>query len=163
MTIRKHFGGGRFEVFVPVGRTYDPETNKGWEGGGIKPHVEVMPEKALDRVIVELGLTADEVTLPPVTAMPQMQRTVSASGGPGYGIGMMPPRDGDTYLRIAQVIDDGVAQQAGLQAGDRIVSINGRAVAELQKEELRGLMRQSPLALQVERGETSLAFELHLD
>ncbi|MGI9201872.1 MAG: S41 family peptidase [Woeseiaceae bacterium] len=157
------FGNEQFEVFVPVGRTYDPETNRGWEGGGILPHVEVLPERALERVIAELDLAAEEVTLPPAMAMPQMQRSVSASGGPGYGIGMMPPRGGETYLSIAQVIDDGVAQRAGLQAGDRIVNINGKAVAELEKDELRGLMRQSPLALQVERGDTSLAFELSLD
>jgi C-terminal processing protease CtpA/Prc len=157
------FGNEQFEVFVPVGRTYDPETNKGWEGGGILPHVEVLPEKALERVIAELGLAAGEVTLPPAMAKPQMQRRVSASGGPGYGIAMMPPRGGETYLRIAQVIEDGVAEQAGLQAGDRIVDINGKAVAEIEPEELRGIMRHSPLALQVERGDKRLEFELSLD
>ncbi|MGI9221687.1 MAG: S41 family peptidase [Woeseiaceae bacterium] len=159
----QQFGNGQFNVFVPVGRTYDPETNRGWEGGGIKPHVEVMPEKALDRVIVELGLAADEVTLPTATATPQMQRTAPASGGSGYGIGIMPPRGGEDYLKIRRVIENGVAEQAGLQAGDRIVNINGHAVAELEKDELRGLMRQSPLLLDVDRGEKRLAFELYLD
>jgi C-terminal processing protease CtpA/Prc len=95
--------------------------------------------------------------------MPQMRRSVSASGGPGYGIGMMPPRGGETYLRIARIIDGGVAQQAGLQAGDHIVSINGKAVAEIGQEELRGLMRQSPLALDIERGDERLGFKLSLD
>lgn len=159
----QQFGNGQFEVFVPVGRTYDPETNRGWEGGGIKPHVEVMPDKALDRVIVELGLAADEVTLPKAVAMPQMQRTVSASGGPGYGIGIMPPRGGEEYLTIRRVIENGVAQQAGLQAGDRIVNINGHAISDLAKDELRGLMRQSPLLLDVDRGDKRLAFELYLN
>lgn len=159
----QQFGDGQFEVFVPVGRTYDPETGKGWEGGGIAPDVEVMPERALERVIAELGLAAEDVTLPQAMPMPQMQRSVSASGGPGYGIGMMPPRGGDSYLRIARVIDGGVAQQAGVQAGDRIVSINGKAVVELGQEELRGLMRQSPLALEVDRGDKRLGFELSLD
>ena len=159
----QQFGHGHFEVFVPVGRTYDPETNKGWEGGGIPPHVEVMPEKALERVTAELGLAAEEVTLPPALAMPQMQRREQTSGGRGYGIGMMPPRGGETYLRIAQVIDGGIAQQAGLQAGDRIVSVNGKAVAELEQNELRALMRQSPLTLEVYRGDERLEFELSLD
>jgi C-terminal processing protease CtpA/Prc len=76
----QQFGDGQFEVFVPVGRTYDPRTNKGWEGGGIPPHVEVMPEKALERVTAELGLAAEEVTWPPAMAMPRMQRRESASG-----------------------------------------------------------------------------------
>jgi C-terminal processing protease CtpA/Prc len=159
----RQFGNEQFEVFVPIGRTYDPETNKGWEGGGILPHVEVMPEKALEQVILELGLAAEKVTLPQAMPMPQMRRSVSASGGPGYGIGMMPPRGGETYLRIARIIDGGVAQQAGLQAGDHIVSINGKAVAEIGQEELRGLMRQSPLALDIERGDERLGFKLSLD
>lgn len=77
------FGNEQFQVFVPVGRTYDPETNKGWEGGGILPHVEVMPEKALERVIAELGLSADDVTLPPVMEKPKMRRREPASGGAG--------------------------------------------------------------------------------
>jgi C-terminal processing protease CtpA/Prc len=76
---------------------------------------------------------------------------------------MMPPRAGDTDLRIVQLIDGGKAQQAGLQAGDRIVSINGRAVAELEQDELRGLMRQSPLAMEVNRGDERLEFEFSLD
>ena len=159
----QQFGDGRFDVFVPVGRTYDPKTNKGWEGDGITPHVQVMPEKALERVIAELGLAVEEVTLPPAMTIPQMQRREPVSGKRGYGIGMLPPRDGETYLRIAQVIDGGVAQQAGLQAGDRIVSINGKAVAELEQGELSGLMHQSPLALEVDRGGERLAFGLSLD
>jgi C-terminal processing protease CtpA/Prc len=157
------FGDGQFDVFVPVGRTYDPRTNKGWEGGGIPPHMQVMPEKALERVVAELGLSAEEVTWPPAIAMPQMHRRGPPSGGRGYGIAMMPPRDSDTDLRIVQVIDGGKAQQAGLQAGDRIVSINGKSVAELEQDELRGLMRQSPLALEVKRGDERLEFELSLD
>jgi C-terminal processing protease CtpA/Prc len=159
----QQFGNEQFEVFVPVGRTYDPETNKGWEGGGILPHVEVMPEKALERVIAELGLAAEDVTLPQAPESPQMQRRVSASGGPGYGIAMMPPRGGETSLRIAQVVDSSVAHQAGLQAGDRIVSINDKAVSELEQGELRGVMRQSPLVLEIERGGERLRFVLTLD
>lgn len=159
----QRFGDGRFEVFVPVGRTYDPQTNKGWEGGGILPHVEVTPERALEHVIGELGITADEVTLPAPPGMQRMQRREPASGGRSYGIGMVPPRSGDTYIRVVQVIESGVAQQAGVQAGDRIVSVNGKAVSELEQGELRGTMRQSPLVLEIERGGERLGFELSLD
>ena len=157
------FGDGRFEVFVPVGRTYDPQTNKGWEGGGIVPHVEVMPEKALEHVIGELGIAAEEVTLPRPPARPRMQRRESASGGRGYGIAMLPPKSGETDIRVVQVIESSIAQRAGVQSGDRIVSINGKAVSELEQGELRGMMRQSPLVLEIERGGERLEFGLSLD
>jgi C-terminal processing protease CtpA/Prc len=159
----RQFGDGRFEVFVPVGRTYDPQTDKGWEGGGIPPHVNVMPEKALEHVIGELGIAPDEVTLPPPPAMARMQPRESPSGGRGYGIGMVPPRGGDSHVRVMQVIEGSVAQKGGVQAGDRIVSVNGKAVPELEQGELRGIMRQSPLVLEIERDGERLGFELSLD
>jgi Peptidase family S41/N-terminal domain of Peptidase_S41 in eukaryotic IRBP len=48
-----HYGdevavGERFLAFVPVGRTYDPDTGKDWEGSGIKPDVQVPADDALD-------------------------------------------------------------------------------------------------------------------
>lgn len=159
----QQFGDGRFGVFVPVGRTYDRDTDKGWEGGGIQPHVEVKPEMALEYVIGELGIGAEEVTLPPAPAVPRMQRRQSASEGRGYGIGVLPPRSGDAFIRVVQLVESGVAQRAGVQAGDQIVSVNGKAVSELEQGELRGIMRQSPLVLEIDRGGERLAFELFLN
>jgi hypothetical protein len=48
-----HYGdevkvGERFLAFVPIGRTYDPDTGKDWEGSGIKPDVQVPADNALD-------------------------------------------------------------------------------------------------------------------
>ena len=114
-------------------------------------------------VIGELGIAPDEVTLPPPPAMPRMQRRESASGQRGYGIGMLPPQSGASSIRVVQVIDGGVAQRCGVRAGDRIVSIDGKAVSELEQGELRGLMRQSPLVLEIERDGEQLEFELSLD
>ncbi|MFN2098909.1 S41 family peptidase [Altererythrobacter sp. MF3-039] len=62
-----HFGGetplpGGFEVFVPVGRTYDPLTGKDWEGDGVAPDVEMPPEVALEWVLQELGVAAEEAS-----------------------------------------------------------------------------------------------------
>lgn len=58
-----HFGGfasaGEFEVFVPVGRTYDPDTGEGWEGTGIHPDVAVAPEAALETALRLAGLDDD--------------------------------------------------------------------------------------------------------
>lgn len=51
-----HYGGlqpigDRFAAFVPVGRTYDPETGQGWEGTGIAPDIAVPAEQALDEAL----------------------------------------------------------------------------------------------------------------
>jgi C-terminal processing protease CtpA/Prc len=57
-----HYGGvqrigEKFSVFIPVGRTYDPDTGKGWEGGGIDPDVPVPAEQALTEALVRSGMT----------------------------------------------------------------------------------------------------------
>ena len=40
--------GERFAAFVPVGRTYDPDTNWDWEGRGVAPDLQVPADQALD-------------------------------------------------------------------------------------------------------------------
>ncbi|TFI58252.1 hypothetical protein E2493_10705 [Sphingomonas parva] len=60
-----HYGGlrpigRRFAAFVPVGRTYDPDTGKGWEGDGVAPHVAVPAERALAEALLRSGLSAAE-------------------------------------------------------------------------------------------------------
>ncbi|PSJ36666.1 S41 family peptidase [Allosphingosinicella deserti] len=56
-----HYGGmrpvgTRFAAFVPVGRTFDPETGKGWEGSGVAPDVEVPAARALVTALERAGL-----------------------------------------------------------------------------------------------------------
>ncbi|HEY0044592.1 MAG TPA: S41 family peptidase [Allosphingosinicella sp.] len=56
-----HYGGvrplaGKFGVFIPVGRTFDPDTGKGWEGTGVAPHVAVPAEQALVEALVRSGV-----------------------------------------------------------------------------------------------------------
>ncbi|MGH7693440.1 MAG: S41 family peptidase [Gemmatimonadaceae bacterium] len=51
-----HFGRviplvGGYRMFLPVGRTYDPRTNEGWQADGIAPDVEVPQEQALERAL----------------------------------------------------------------------------------------------------------------
>jgi len=51
-----HFGGiepigAGLVAFVPVGRTYDPDTGKDWEGTGIVPDIEVPADAALERAL----------------------------------------------------------------------------------------------------------------
>ncbi|MBR7620784.1 S41 family peptidase [Phenylobacterium sp. 20VBR1] len=51
-----HYGGvlevgDRFGAFVPVGRSYDPDTNWDWEGKGVTPNVAVPTDQALDEAL----------------------------------------------------------------------------------------------------------------
>jgi len=51
-----HFGGfipltPGFTVFLPRGKTYNPATYEGWEAEGLKPHIEVAYDKALDTAL----------------------------------------------------------------------------------------------------------------
>jgi hypothetical protein len=51
-----HYGGlskqgERFATFIPVGRTYDPDTNWDWEGVGVAPDVVVDSDAALDEAL----------------------------------------------------------------------------------------------------------------
>jgi hypothetical protein len=60
-----HYGGVRpvgdkFAVFIPVGRTFDQDTGKGWEGDGVSPHIAVPAERALVEALTRSGVGAAE-------------------------------------------------------------------------------------------------------
>lgn len=50
---------GRFSVFVPFGRTYDPDAGTGWEGTGVAPDVPASVDRALDVALSLAGAAAD--------------------------------------------------------------------------------------------------------
>lgn len=55
-----HFGGGvplaqGYGAFIPVGRTFDPDTGESWEGVGVKPDVQVPADQALDEALKLAG------------------------------------------------------------------------------------------------------------
>ena len=55
-----HFGGmapmGKsYAAFIPVGRTFDPDTGQSWEGTGVQPDVAVSAERALDEALKLAG------------------------------------------------------------------------------------------------------------
>ena len=57
-----HYGGTApighgYSAFIPVGRTFDPDTDQGWEGTGVKPDVEVPADKALDEALKLAGVS----------------------------------------------------------------------------------------------------------
>ncbi|MDQ2878069.1 MAG: S41 family peptidase [Pseudomonadota bacterium] len=58
-----HFGdfqpiGAGLAVFLPVGRTIDPDTGKDWEGVGVAPDVAVPPAQALEEAMRRAGALA---------------------------------------------------------------------------------------------------------
>jgi hypothetical protein len=64
-----HFGGmapmgDGYAAFIPVGRTFDPDTGKSWEGTGVAPDVAVPADKALDEALKLAGVAmSGEVAL----------------------------------------------------------------------------------------------------
>lgn len=162
-----HFGGfdrfgGQFEVFVPRGRTYDIETDRGWEGTGIAPDIAVPAAEALARAATELGIPSEQ--LPEIAAPAPAVRPVAASpSARRYGMGMAPPPVGAKELPILHVDADSIAARAGLLVGDRILRLNGKAVSEISPAELPGALRGSPLTVVVLRAGQELTFEMSLD
>ena len=56
-----HFGGmgpmgSGYAAFVPVGRTFDPDTGQSWEGTGVAPDVPVSADRALDEALKLAGV-----------------------------------------------------------------------------------------------------------
>lgn len=52
--------GERFTAFVPIGRSYDPRTGRGWEGTGVDPDIAVPAERALVEALVRAGVAPAE-------------------------------------------------------------------------------------------------------
>ena len=76
-----HFGGpaeltDHFQVWMPVGHTYDIATGKDWEGSGVAPDIQADPKQALVVALEKAGvphgeavkLDAEEVPAEPVHA-----------------------------------------------------------------------------------------------
>ncbi len=97
-------------------------------------------------------------------ATPQGARVTPADGQKvRYGIGMAPPRGGEEFLEVLMVSPGLVAEEAGVQVGDRILTVNGTAVSALAREEFMAAMRGSPLTLVIDREGETLTFVLALD
>jgi C-terminal processing protease CtpA/Prc len=78
-----------FAGFVPIGRTYDPDTGFDWEGRGVTPDVEVPADAALDEALARISRAPGAELEPSVR--PAISRG-SASGVPGrHGRFLVPP------------------------------------------------------------------------
>jgi C-terminal processing protease CtpA/Prc len=159
------FGGGVLQVFLPIGRSYAERTGQSWESVGIAPHRAVAPQEALNEALRELRVAPTPATqaLARVRPAPDAIRVDgAASPTRRYGIGaaIQPGADSFEVMEIAPGL---AASRSGLQAGDRIVSINGAPVSSLSADEFSAAMRASPLTLDVLRGNERMTFRMSLD
>jgi C-terminal processing protease CtpA/Prc len=161
-----HYGGerafgGRFAVFLPVGNSYAPGAQS-WEGVGVQPHRNVPAEDALNEVLRELNVPASAAERVPEV---ESNRVVVQGNPPTrrYGIMMTMPDERTSFIRVEGVDGGGVAANAGLREGDRIVAVNGRAVSEMTPEALGPAMRASPLTLEIERSGARRSVAMSLD
>lgn len=80
-----HYGGmvpvgGGYAAFIPVGRTFDPDTGTGWEGTGVAPDIAVPADRALVEALTRSGVAPDRAeTLssefsPPLASMTRRAR-----------------------------------------------------------------------------------------
>ncbi len=162
------FGANQFQVFIPVGRTYIERTGQGWEGVGIAPDRATAPQEALNEALRELRVAQTAVTqaLSQVRASPAPDAIrVDAAASPTrrYGIGMINGGPNATEIEVAEIAPGFAAERSGLQAGDRIISVNGTAVRTLTPDALSAAMRGSPLTLEVMRGSERMTIRMSLD
>ena len=157
------FGDGRFQIFLPVGNSYAPGAQS-WETVGVLPHRDVAMDEALNEVLREINVPVSAAAAVPPLPAPAVRRVVDTGGSTRrYGILMETPRGGEQYVLVDDTAENSIARSAGLRASDRIVAINGTAVAQMSPEQLRTAMRASPMTLTVERGSERLHLRMSLD
>jgi C-terminal processing protease CtpA/Prc len=159
----RSFGAGRFQIFLPVGNSYAPGAQS-WESVGVQPHRDVALDDALGEVLREIGAPAEAAArVPAIEAPPRRVVAASPSSTRRYGIMMMPPRGGEPYVLVEDTAENSIARSAGVRASDRIVAVNGTAVAEMSSEQFGAAMRSSPMTLTLQRGEESVELRMSLD
>lgn len=156
---------GQLQVFIPVGRTYIERTGQGWEGTGIAPDRPVAPQEALNEALRELRVTPNPAAqaLARVRA-PREAVRIDGAASPTrrYGIGTAIEPGAESFA-VMEVAPGLAAERGGLQAGDRIVSVNGSPVSALTPEAFSAAMRASPLTLEVTRGSEHMTLHLSLE
>lgn len=80
-----HYGGmvpmgAGYAAFIPVGRTFDPDTGSGWEGTGVAPDIAVPADRALVEALTRSGVAPDRAEAlsaeysPPLASMTRRAR-----------------------------------------------------------------------------------------
>ena len=166
-----HFGGlrsfadGLLNVFLPTGRTFDPVTGEDWEGTGVEPDIEVPADQALEAALTDLGVDpglASSVTrqrgMSPEVAVRQVNPNRKS-----YGMGIMPPGGGDTFIEVMMVRPDAAADKAGLQQGDRIVAMNGTSIADMDEASVIKALQSPEIALEIQRSDERFDVQMALE
>lgn len=111
-------------------------------------------------LLQDFELTIDQVNRRLRLQEPQGPRVVrrGPAGRPRWGFGLR--GQGGGAMSISQVMSGGIAEAAGLKAGDVIVKVNGRAMDAIDQAELGAIMQSSPITLTVERDGREIDIEL---
>lgn len=78
-----------------------------------------------------------------------------------YGLAIATPADGPPAIR--EIDADSVAARAGVLATDKLAMLNGRPVAELDREDVLRALDESPMTIVVERAGERKEFRMHLE
>jgi serine protease Do len=107
--------------------------------------------------VVTTGLEREPVAIGVLSVGP---RKIAAPSG---ALGVQLEND-DTAARIAQVMPDGAAQKAGMQAGDHVLKVNDKSIAGRQElvDTIRGYMPGDDVRLLIRRGKEELNLTIKL-
>ncbi len=159
------FANGQLQVFIPIGRTYG-RSGRGWEATGIAPDQAVAAREALNQALRDLNVaqTAASAALSE-TRLPREVVRVDGAASPTrrYGLGTARARTSDPWLDVVEIAPGFAASRSDIRVGDRIVSINGAAVANMSEDNLGRALRASPLVLDVDRNGQRVRVEMSLD
>lgn len=106
----------------------------------------------------ERGIEAVRAAIAPDAAVSPSNAAIAVDPGrPRYGFSVQAENDN---WSIANVMEDSPAAKAGLKAGDRIVSIGGKAPRDIEEGKLGDLLRVAPLKIVVERDGKELVIRM---
>lgn len=79
---------GGFQAFIAVGRTFDPDTDRGWDYVGIAPHVAVAAQDAMVEALVRSGVSPGEANMLSTKYGPTPQEVTSRRKAPASVVGL---------------------------------------------------------------------------
>jgi predicted metalloprotease with PDZ domain len=86
--------------------------------------------------------------------------TLAAQDAPRKGVGMIIEGDGETF-EVSDVISGSPAEKAGIKPGDKLVSIAGISIFDIQPETMRAIADTAKtIAIIVMRGEQKMTFNV---
>jgi C-terminal processing protease CtpA/Prc len=150
-----------FTVGVPFARSINPVSQTNWEGTGVKPDVECKADDALTvahRLALEKAAKKYAGDKDKSAAIKRELDALSKAGGekaasaeaPKYSVGVKLEIDGGT-VTVAETIKGSPAERDGIKAGDRLVKVNGKALAEDPAILGREIQTGKPITVEVER------------